>query len=129
MDIVSFETAKALAAAKFPQPGPSKLQAWYDERGEPYVVVGTDGPFGVDVVFLGERDYAPHVVDCALYDHIFAPTATDIMLELSPDHELYYSHSTEVWVCRCTHPASLSRSEHKIPAEACAAEQLKHNKP
>lgn len=82
MDIVTFETAKRLKDAGFPQPEPERGQAWYFDSNEedlPGVVV--DVAERRFMLVFGGTD--PVEVRKSDRDHwLFAPTATDIMRQL-----------------------------------------------
>ena len=88
-NIVSFETAKRLKEAGFPQPEPQRGQVWYSKHRAEYLVYNVD-EFGADyscgsLSFVGRSLSAD---DC-----VFAPTATDILrlfnnaicISVSPD--------------------------------------------
>ena len=83
--VVSFETAKALRDAGFSIPEPNHGQFWYIEyTGELEVItfVGDNGVHRMYIPFLKGMN------SCAkepfLNGSVFAPTATDIMSELTP---------------------------------------------
>ena len=140
-DIVSFETAKRLKEAGFPQPEEFSVGDWWwamivrDEHSEfsyPYnerfflracvekgrleVVVQTNG-CGVSL----EEDYC-----------YFAPTATDILVRLPDLTALYKWRHENVWCVdyQTQDPPLLTGTphRHKNPAEACAEAWLKLNK-
>lgn len=117
MHTVTFETAKRLAEAGFPQPEHEhdKERFWYQRDGS--------------LIFLG------HTVD----DHCepieggsyFAPTATDILREL-PGYALAlllsYRHQTgEAWFCWDIDQAETFFSHPTNPAEAAAEAWLYEN--
>lgn len=84
MDIVTFETAKALKAAGFPQPEPKFRQSWYDKSFPNVEMVYVKKAFKSDYFIFrdqegGRQNY--YDVDIAV-DLVFAPTATDILREL-----------------------------------------------
>ncbi len=66
LDIVSFETAKQLKEAGFPQPSARFGQFWYDETSEALNCIGFE-------------DFSIWFEDLVLEGYIFAPTATDIL--------------------------------------------------
>jgi len=92
MDIVSFETAKRLKEAGFPQPEhKSQGQVWYS--GGHYAIYVAAGEFlrcgfvskkGENFETLFDRR-----ARMKIENEIFAPTATDI-LRLLPDNDFYF---------------------------------------
>jgi len=109
MSVVTFETAKRLKEARFPQPEVFyAAQRSYIENGKNICYVADDGE--------GIRE-----------NEIFAPSATDILKEL-PGHTLDYSEIE--WLCRHwirteDHRSVVDYGFHNSnPAEACAAAWL-----
>lgn len=83
-DICTFETAKALKDAGFPQPEPEAGQVWY-ARHETFIFLGriSSGAWTVCSVDYDEvQNIYPN-------DMVFAPTATDLLLDLPEDTHLY----------------------------------------
>lgn len=86
-NLVSFETAKALKAAGFPQPKPEAGQFWYTVDESPKLAVITHSPeFNLGFTVLNGL----HEVWMAEEDDIFtqatfAPTAADIQIEFYKD--------------------------------------------
>lgn len=111
-NIVSFETAKRLKAAGFPQPDLGAGQVWREERYM-HIVVGED-EYGVSVCFQSANG-AWIEVNETLEGLVFAPTATDILLEM-PDTPFRYSKKYKAFVC--------GAHEHDKPAEAAASAWL-----
>lgn len=109
INIVTFETAKRLKEAGFPQPELHDEQFWYNEQGN--IVC-----FGHSVDNWGEIDYG---VD------VFAPTAIDIMLELGVEYVLWYDNGPKMtqWLCAKTGNTLREAGKpflHKIAGEAAA---------
>jgi hypothetical protein len=136
MDILSFETAQKLKAAGFPQPDFAPRQTWYDEGGRLHIVVGIGGLIGPDMAMIGGRGHVPYVADDGIDNPVFAPTATDILLELRSTHLCYYlqfSHAdAKFWVysddTTMSEIAMIGEVGHENPAEACALAWLAINK-
>lgn len=117
-DVVSFETAKRLKEAGFPQPFIAPAQIWFIPQPH---LVGLWLPCEENT-----SPYSPHG------DWVFAPTATDILREfhrkrasvllrlgaVEEGFECFYSHSVSGFL------GSLS---HDNPAEACAEAWLQLN--
>jgi len=127
--IVSFETAVKLKEAGFPQPEPKRGQIWWypdDYNGDVYGVIITrntqcpecvhfDGEFGSDT--LSRQEFK---------DLAFAPTATDILVDLGYNFSLSVL-SDGNWFC--DNQADESDAwQHENPAEACALAWLGKNK-
>jgi hypothetical protein len=109
MDIVSFETAKALKGSGFPQPAPEFGQFWYSPNGARQVMHELNNPAAV-------ADYF------ARKGHVFAPTATDLLRKL-PCHQLDFGTYGEGEFVLCDGVYTISG--HANPAEACAVAWLK----
>ncbi len=112
MDIVSFETAKKLKNAGFPQPEYIQLGFGYTDDGPRFYIEDCSFPKGG--------------VDGMCY----APTATDILRVLWFLFDLKFGGNGKWLVCRAN---SLSDGpspfhEHDNSAEACAAAWLEENK-
>lgn len=90
MDIVSFETAKRLKEAGFPQPAPAPGQWWGMDGQLTYI---SDGPVGYLTAVHYSPGKAPVIqAHCNAHDFswsVFLPTATDI-LRLLPGHDFYF---------------------------------------
>jgi len=95
--MVSFETAKRLHTAGFPQPEARYYQAWYDENG-------------VLSIIITEEDYQ------YFNGVIFAPTATDILMLLSSTR-FYFD---KIWRVHWFRYNTVDEFKHEDPAEACA---------
>jgi hypothetical protein len=106
LDIVSFETAKRLKEAGFPQPEISDCFLYATLRG--YSVLCLKA-FRKTVIVGGGNG--------VLKDFLFAPTATDILREL-PGADLRWNGST--FFCKYR-----GETENENPAEALAQMWLK----
>lgn len=128
-NIVSFETAKRLKEAGFPQPEPEFGQFWYN--GSDLLVV---------VKYLGAKEWIACPLSGANWtrlfsaafqrpivfgEPVFAPSATDILRELGPGFVLYFD-SPGRWVLSENNPYGLC-TNHENPAEASAEAWLKLN--
>ena len=140
MYIVSFETAKKLKDAGFPQPESGFPLIWYGISD----FDGADGrrheTYGTVITMLGYMAM-PYVVPLSFSENvelgkgkykelIFAPTATDILRVLWFLFDLKFGGNGKWLVCR-TNSLSDGPSpfhEHDNPAEACAAAWLEENK-
>jgi hypothetical protein len=129
-DIVSFETAKRLQEAGFPQPVPEFGQMWYCGNQQLYTRIRAKPYMDGKRRFYGDNG-------CMIFERpenmVFAPTATDI---LPPDCYLcreisYKTASGERWVVydwetrRLVCPVGI---ETDNPAEACAEAWLELSK-
>lgn len=89
-DVVTFETAKALKEAGFPQPEPENGQFWYDAEQD-LGVLGNCISATFDFTWCSVGDnYDGHDdhyenTDSILKEYVFSPTATDILRELPED--------------------------------------------
>ncbi len=112
MDIVSFETAKKIKEAGFPQPHPGDFQFWYVEdnknKWEVTVIVKCGGIQEAILNVYGSR--------------IFAPTATDI---LPKGFTLYRRENT--WHVFPPDTDPFNDWEHESAAEAAAVAWLSLN--
>lgn len=115
---VTFETAKRLAEAGFPQPEPQRGQLWYNKAGAEYIIILADN--------LGMCDYSISPsgkvwLGRGLNDEeLFAPTATDILFHL-PGWNLAYTTACG-WIAYWDAPglAEPIQFSHENPAEVCA---------
>lgn len=98
LDIVTFETAKRLKEAGFPQPRHDFDQTWYVKRNDVLWSVGISGYVGegFQAIFLPLecKFIAP---DYESGDIIFATTATDILHQI-PGADLKWNGST--FICK-----------------------------
>lgn len=146
-NLVTFETAKRLKEAGFPQPDFQPMQFWYDDgikgisQFRIYIVLHVGRfPAGQPAPLMHEICEEPHGqmygthANFGEYQYIaFAPTATDILEQL-PGYEIgYFPTAKEMWSL----PGEWSISdlegkcpvcEHTNPAEAAAAAWLELNK-
>ena len=89
MQHVTFDTAKRLKEAGFPQMEPEFGQVWYDTNEMPCLIFEGDSMKNVWTACPG-RDYGQRVhVGTLKRNYTFAPTATDILRELP---ESFYLH-------------------------------------
>lgn len=88
---VSFETAKRLKEAGFPQPVPEFGQFWYAPNGVICVMWGNGVFDGEARVMIANGN----TIYIKTYDIVFAPTATDILKEIP-----FVSLSFEVYETR-----------------------------
>jgi hypothetical protein len=90
MDVVSFETAKKLKEAGFPQPEPAFGQVWYKSAGSPIIVTsGWEAGFA----FVGPRSAMTQTTYMKRFQEqngVFAPTATDILRHIHLNELIYY---------------------------------------
>jgi hypothetical protein len=126
MDIVTFETAKALKEAGFPSPSLRKGQVWYHDTNKEYQVVdvgiGEASAYHYRTVggVVGEHGFAFRI------RKFFAPSAVDILNWLGADWALSVEDGSPRW--RCFTPHGAQEYFHENPAEACAAAWLAYNK-
>lgn len=130
-NIISFEIAKELKEAGFPQPEPQVGQVWYGL---------ITGPSVINMI-ITEAVHNQRFLDSfgnwhrrESFDRFgtYAPTVEDILKEL-PDHQLCYSVSGFFW---CQKPdylgsAMIGYSSHSKAGslvEACAMEWIKQKK-
>lgn len=119
MTHVTFETAKRLSEARFPQPRPEESQVWYNHAGTVYVITYSYGKT-CDYVVRGSNNVW---TERGLNDgEVFAPTATDILAQL-PGWDLAFT--TEAgWQCwkDFSDPNGYIPKifTNKNPAEACS---------
>jgi hypothetical protein len=90
-NVVSFETARALKAAGFPQPMPEARQFWYygDRNG---LVLTTSEAMDGEAYFYWFDVGGVSMLEDGQWSEkmIYAPTATDILREL-PDYALFFN--------------------------------------
>ena len=121
-NIVSFETAKRLKAAGFPQGGWKEGIAIYSSTGETFII-GED----VGSSLNGWTVCSPSSIECT---DIFAPSATDILPHLGIAHRLVYAVSG--WWCDIIEELPddtdgfrvIEAFNDETPAEAAAAAWL-----
>lgn len=131
MDVVTFETAKALREAGFPQPRTKFSQIWYFLESKQHLLIingGANPSYVIDGVRLIYRD---HIKDMSI---VYAPTATDILRGLPEGFVLH----KRMGVFHCLIIPKIPVGAESIygtpfgsdtnPAEACAAAWLDLNK-
>ena len=129
-NVVSFETAKRLEAARFPELGWKEGIAIYSSTGDKYLI-GEDVGSGYSIVD-GWTVCSPETIEGT---DIFAPSATDILNHLRGNYRLSCSNSG--WWCdRAEELPDLADGfrivecfNDKNPAEACAAAWLSTHEP
>lgn len=125
MSHVSHETAKRLQDAGFPQPTPQVGQYWYTKSGILLWLQYMDelSAFFSDVGNSHSREWYLEMFD----NLIFAPTAEDILRELSDwDFVSYFSPQAKKFWCEHTKRSHLDSVDENF-SEACAAAYLKLN--
>jgi hypothetical protein len=125
-DTVTFETAVRLKEAGFPQPTPEAGQWWYNPNGILFVVYLVHEL--VELHELGRRNTS---IGHYWEDWTFAPTATDILRELSSDCVLG-TKKLGGWICGSWRLISsdymkffVAGMHDENPAEAAASAWLK----
>lgn len=129
---VSFETAKKLKEAGFPQPEPEVGQVWYDEDGNMVWIRGLrENSYSSrrTASFVGELKGGGMSTctaeEMAEAGWVFAPTATDILRELPFGRGLHFDAGFfSVRVLRLNDSELIVDSVHENPAEACAPAYL-----
>lgn len=112
MSHVTFETARKLKDADFPQPEPMPGQVWYaDNSLKVFVSKVNAGSIS------GHSEYpCARIEDTITAVDIFAPTATDIMLRL-PGWSLSFENG--IWICSIQEDEFvLAEFRNSNPAEA-----------
>ena len=125
MDIVSFETAKKLKDAWFPQPTPAPGQFWHEGNECGFFVIGrVYGDKMAGCYIENERSPLHLVFERATMNgkEIFAPTATDI---LPKGFMIYRREST--WHVFPPNDDQFNDWEHESAAEAAALAWLSLN--
>lgn len=132
MEIVTFETAKKLKEAGFPQPEPNTGQFWYDKEGDILIVSEKKTDCGF---FYGRypNDSGIFATSCENEDIVYAPTVTDILRELGQKYVLWYDESPKIQIWFCAKTADLPQDAqqpfgHTNPAEAAALAWMDKNK-
>lgn len=123
---VSFETAKRLKEAGFPQPLPQRGQIWFFKNGVGMVVT-----CGGDLLDVEMCDYV--TASGTLYlnrylndGEVFAPMATDILRHL-PGHAL--TIEGDLWVIFEIETGYYISDWNENPAEAAAQAWIHENQP
>ncbi len=128
-DIVTFELAIRLKEAGFPQPTPEAGQCWHNPDFGLFVigaVIGASALIFYKDGYYGFKKGLPSFQDC-----VFAPTATDILRELSFDCVLG-TKKLGGWICGSWRLISSDHMKFFVagmhdenPAEAAASAWLK----
>ena len=115
MSIMTFDTARRLKEAGFPQPQPAFGQIWYDKGGRHLSMHDIKEPDELARHFR-EKGFA------------FAPTATDILFALGSDVYLTRSYrgGFDVYLTFRNLEDGCPDATHENAAEACAAAWLEH---
>ena len=128
-NVVTFETAKRLKEAGFPQPEPGLGQFWYNgdstDLGVLCNCISANWKFTYSSV--GEKydgtdgNYTDDMLGC-----IFAPSATDILPDLICHDLGYYNDGDkEIWILFGLNMEEIAQNDN--PAEAAAAAWLHLN--
>lgn len=134
-NVVSFETARALKDAGFPQPEPEAGQVWYDIYEYKYMIlddpIGPHGNITSVWVFPDDSQFAV-TTSIFLKDHcVFAPTVTDILSELGDNYGIFAGCNSPFTVAKVNtyrEVEYLRYSYNTNPAESGAAEYIKIKK-
>ena len=125
MQHTTYETAKAMRDAGFPQPEFATGQIWYNQYGAATFIGRKDCDNHGNTTFFctSLRTGRTEEMRPTKEDAIFAPTATDILRELGLGYGLYVSESGNTFVCR--ELSTIWTDEN--PAESCAKAWLAKN--
>ena len=132
-EVVSFETAKRLEAAGFPQSAPQVGQMWYTRHlGALCLIIHANEtePGWLVVGSVESGRISSFTSDLLVLCLVFAPSATDILNHLRGNYRL--SCSNFCWWCDRVEECPDLADEFRIvacyndenPAEACAAAWL-----
>lgn len=129
MEITSYETAKRLKEAGFPQPEPKEGQFWYgliQRQDEPIYIFLDRGSFH-------DRYGNYHKKEAFEKFGTYAPTATDILRELGSDYSICCFGAYKIqWEIERHMPELFNILPftwiHENPAEAAALAWLDKNK-
>lgn len=122
MDIVTFETAKRLKAAGFPQPVPEFGQVWYDLQMSPLTICNLR-PIGF-ILPISKTTWFSMSCDEDLVKHLaFAPTATDILNHSGERLAIFTPMEGGGFICGKM-SGDTTTFEHTNPAEAAALAYL-----
>jgi len=112
MQVVTFETAKRLKEAGFPNPEILNNRFWF--------ITDHEKPLFVE--------YSENILECIRmkFNPIFAPSATDILKELGSEWALKCT-MFNIWVCYHSFNVEALKYANNSPAEACAAAWLAKN--
>ena len=114
---VSPDSAIKLRAAGFPQPAPEYGQRWY------YVDDDVDVTIEVNTMPIQRGEYFPQITN----NHVFAPTAIDILRELGSSFSMFFREEDKVFeperesvfIVTCD-SLFVKPNIHENPAEAAA---------
>ncbi len=117
-NIVSFETARRLKEAGFPQPEPEVGQVWVEPEGIAYVIALIR-----DTEFWGRyMNHVDRIDECDISEiknDAFCPTATDILLDM-PDGYRLTRVNRGMFLCTEEEPLLGTDGCKVNPAEAAA---------
>lgn len=116
-NIVTFETAKRLKDAGFPQPEPATGQIWYGPKDKTAYLINEVSHKTIYFIALGDYGNEEILEAKHLYLFVFAPTATDILRELQYADLTFRSGKFRVTLEHII-------SSHDNPAEAAAVAWL-----
>jgi hypothetical protein len=118
--LLSYETAKRLKEAGFPQPVPEVGQVWYNAIGYPFIIVRNMG--GVFVCCsLRDGNLSNEIKGSDILSACsFVPTPTDILRELGFEFQGYFAAIVNEFVCLQDGAPGVKSWQHENPAEACA---------
>ncbi len=129
MNIVSFETAKRLKEAGFPQPEFATGQIWYNSFGVETFVGKMDVSEEGTHVFFHCFSLSTARVDRIVPIHegaFFAPSAEELLRELGQDYIAEYDGQKFVISQALAFVGLYTESEHPILVEALALAWLKN---
>jgi hypothetical protein len=129
-NIVSFETAKKLEAARFERPTPGIGQFWYlfGEKEPTLIIPKQDhkkaGYYNCDFI-LNELDGVCEVDDVSIEIRgIYAPTATDLLEAMGSDFVLWYDKSPKLQMWYCAETSDIIRDTKAPYGNENAAEAV-----
>lgn len=124
-NVVTPETARKMKEAGYPQPDPEPGQVWYIDETPIFITGVYKTTTSTDYWYSkinGTQFHEKYFPESA----VFAPTATDILKELSVDYALVYA-GNEPTIISTVEKRLPFLYKHKNPAEACALAWLQIN--
>jgi hypothetical protein len=117
--ILSYETAKRLKDAGFPQPKFDIGQIWYcTGKATINTHFNTEGMLICSFLETGQRVIVAEIFYGGHF--CFSPTATDILRELGFEFQGYFTAIVNEFVCLQDGAPGVKSWQHENPAEACA---------